>query len=120
MSGLVYPPKQCSAGYYCPSGTVQPNETVNACPPGTYTDYHNLTAAIECTVCPAGQACTSGTGGNQKPPQACAQGNRIHCNVICTSYHTVTSAIGETFFKLFLVLSYFTTRRCMKYSKLKE
>ena len=72
--GLTNPSELCSAGYFCPAGSKQPNETLNACPAGRYTDYHNITADRECTVCPIGQACTAGTGGKQKPPQACALG----------------------------------------------
>ena len=72
--GLDWPSEVCSAGHFCPAGSSQPNETTNACHAGTYTDYHNLTASRECTACPAGQACSAGTGGRQKPPQLCATG----------------------------------------------
>ena len=74
-TGLTAPSVECSAGFFCPAGSVLPNATVNACPAGTYTDYHNLTAARECKDCPKGQACVAGTGGKQKPPQECAAGN---------------------------------------------
>ena len=74
---LTAPSVMCSAGFYCPAGSRQPNETVNACPAGTYTDYHNLTADVECDPCPVGQACEAGTGGKQKPPQACAAGKKL-------------------------------------------
>jgi hypothetical protein len=72
--GLSWPTLTCNAGYYCPQGSPSPNATLNACPAGTYTDYHNLTHSRECTSCPAGQACEAGTGGRQKPPQLCARG----------------------------------------------
>lgn len=71
---LQWPSELCSSGHFCPAGTKQPNETVNACPAGSYTDYHNLTASRECSSCPIGQACSAGTGGRQKPPQLCASG----------------------------------------------
>ena len=72
--GLTWPPVKCDAGYYCPAGSSLPNETIHACPAGTYTDYHNLTHARECTQCPERQSCEAGTGGIQKPPQECAKG----------------------------------------------
>ena len=74
QDGLHWPSEVCSAGHYCPAGSIQPNATTNACPAGTYTDYHNLTASRECSSCPLGQACSAGTGGRQKPPQLCATG----------------------------------------------
>ena len=72
--GLTWPPVKCDAGYYCPAGSSLPNETIYACPAGTYTDYHNLTHVRECTDCPGRQSCEAGTGGIQKPPQECAKG----------------------------------------------
>lgn len=74
QTGLTYPPVKCAAGYYCPAGSVLPNATIHACPAGYYTDYHNLTHARECTLCPERQSCQAGTGGWQKPPQLCAKG----------------------------------------------
>lgn len=75
--GLTRPTEMCSAGHFCPAGSAQPNETFNACPAGTYTNYHNLTADTQCDNCPAGKACLKGTGGNQKPPEACAPGKKL-------------------------------------------
>ena len=76
-TGLSYPTESCSAGYYCPLGSALP--TAAPCPAGTYTDYRNLTSAVECTVCPQGQACYAGTGGFENPPKACGQGEiQIH------------------------------------------
>ena len=75
--GLTWPPVKCDAGYYCPAGSSLPNETIHACPAGTYTDYHNLTHARECTDCPGRQSCEAGTGGIQKPPQECAKGKYV-------------------------------------------
>ena len=74
LPASIQPTEMCSAGYYCPAGSSLPNEALNACPAGTYTDYHNLTADSECDKCPAGQACPSGTGGAQTPPLRCAEG----------------------------------------------
>ena len=74
LPASIQPTEMCSAGYYCPEGASLPNEALNACPAGTYTDYHNLTADSECDKCPAGQACPSGTGGAQTPPLRCAEG----------------------------------------------
>ena len=74
-AGLTWPPVKCDAGYYCPAGSSLPNETIHACPAGTYTDRHDLTHARECTSCPERQSCEAGTGGKQKPPQECAKGN---------------------------------------------
>ena len=96
QSALTWPSETCAAGYFCPAGTKQPNETQNACPAGTYTDYHNLTADRECFPCPAGQACLAGTGGRQKAPLQCATGivlilylvrnekiAALVCNLVC-------------------------------------
>ena len=74
LRAQTWPTLTCNAGYYCPQGSASPNATINACPAGTYTDYHNLTHSRECTPCPAGQACEAGTGGRQKAPQSCATG----------------------------------------------
>ena len=81
--GSIEPTEQCSAGYFCPAGSAQPNATLNACPAGTYTDYHNLTLDRECDPCPPGQACSAGTGGNQKPPQQCAAGKFLFKYTLC-------------------------------------
>lgn len=73
--GLSWPNYACSPGYYCPGGNFRPNQTEYACPPGTYTDFHNLTAVEQCSSCPETYACLLGTGGQQKPPTACARGH---------------------------------------------
>ncbi|KAJ8035012.1 hypothetical protein HOLleu_22086 [Holothuria leucospilota] len=72
---LVEPDTHCYPGYVCPQGSDSPNDTANACPAGTYTDYHNLTATFQCDTCPEQYACLLGTGGQQKPPEPCAQGH---------------------------------------------
>lgn len=71
---MTDPLERCAAGHFCPAGSILPNATLNACPAGYYTDYHNLTHARECTLCPERQSCEKGTGGIQKPPQLCAKG----------------------------------------------
>ena len=43
----------CPLGYYCPSGTLDPTP----CPPGTFGDHEGLSAASECSQCPAGYYC---------------------------------------------------------------
>ena len=73
---LTWPTVKCDAGYYCPAGSSLPNETRHACPAGTYTDYHNLTHARECTQCPESHSCEAGTGGLQKQPQPCSTGRK--------------------------------------------
>lgn len=94
-AGLTWPPVKCDAGYYCPAGSSLPNETIHACPAGTYTDRHDLTHDRECTSCPERQSCEAGTGGKQKPPQECAKGNYIYLRkpknscVIPLKYHSM-------------------------------
>jgi hypothetical protein len=73
--GLAEPNYPCAPGYYCPGGNYRSNQTDFACPPGTYNDYHNLTAVEQCSQCPETWACLIGTGGQQKPPVACAAGH---------------------------------------------
>ncbi|EDV25654.1 uncharacterized protein TRIADDRAFT_55968 [Trichoplax adhaerens] len=75
IAGLVRPTLGCYPGYYCPAGSILPNDTRYACPAGTYSNYNNLTAWQQCLPCPAGQACPKGTGGRQKPPEPCAPGH---------------------------------------------
>lgn len=95
QDGLHWPSEVCSAGHYCPAGSRQPNATSNACPAGTYTDYHNLTASRECSSCPLGQACAAGTGGRQKPPQLCATGLFDKLPLFCPkSIRIISASIG--------------------------
>lgn len=63
----------CNQGHYCPNGTIQPNQY--ACPPGTYSFSYDLTKPEECSICPAGRACSWATGFNFSEPQFCAQGH---------------------------------------------
>ena len=72
---LTQPNEQCAAGYFCPRASSKSADPMNECPPGTFTDYHNLTDSRECSICPAGEACLSGTGGVQQPRLQCAPGH---------------------------------------------
>eukprot|EP00606_Chrysophyceae_sp_TOSAG23-5_P001356 GSChrysophyteH2.ASY1.ANO1.1387.1 assembled CDS len=49
----------CNNGYYCPLKT--PSGSDIACPAGRYSNTRGLTQASECTNCPAGSYCLSGT-----------------------------------------------------------
>lgn len=49
----------CLPGYYCPAGTIYPNQY--PCPAGTYSDDITITTAAQCLTCPAGYACSAGT-----------------------------------------------------------
>ncbi len=53
-------PLPCAQGHYCPSGTPTPNKF--PCPPGTFTEYSNLTSEGECTRCPPNYYCKGGEG----------------------------------------------------------
>ncbi|XP_023933458.1 uncharacterized protein LOC106181652, partial [Lingula anatina] len=62
----------CSQGYYCPNGTITPDQY--PCKPGTYTGRTDLTSAEECDPCPPGFYCSWGTGVDISPPQNCMPG----------------------------------------------
>jgi hypothetical protein len=68
--GPALPPLACFAGYFCPLGTTRGDEF--ACPPGSYSSSTSLTAAEECTPCPAGQHCV---GGGNAPTGPCSTGH---------------------------------------------
>ena len=72
---LTAPNELCSPGHFCPEGSDKAADLANECSAGTFTDYHNLTVADECSVCQAGWACLSGTGGVSSPRLACAMGH---------------------------------------------
>ena len=74
-AGLTRADYPCSPGFYCPGGNYAPNQTAYACPPGTFNDFNNLTAIDQCVTCPPTVACLIATGGQQKPPVACATGH---------------------------------------------
>ena len=59
----------CKPGHFCPSGTPSPDKF--PCLPGTYTPESNLTAADECTLCPATMYCL---GGQPQPDALCPPG----------------------------------------------
>ncbi|KDO27716.1 hypothetical protein SPRG_22196, partial [Saprolegnia parasitica CBS 223.65] len=49
----------CGRGHYCPIGTALP--TTYPCPSGTYTALTNLTDPTQCTACPPGAYCPTGS-----------------------------------------------------------
>lgn len=59
----------CAEGYYCPLGTVTAMQF--PCPPGTFTGSTNLTAAEECTICPAGKQAGKKVPGAYRKPEKC-------------------------------------------------
>nr|XP_006821767.1 PREDICTED: uncharacterized protein LOC100369099 [Saccoglossus kowalevskii] len=72
---LIGPDYPCDPGYYCPEGSDSPNDITHGCPAGTYTNFHNLTTQYQCETCPEQVACLLATGGQQRPPEACAPGH---------------------------------------------
>ncbi|KAL0230075.1 hypothetical protein PCE1_003639 [Barthelona sp. PCE] len=72
-TGLINPDEECDEGHYCPEGT----SVIDAypCPAGTFTSRTNLTDQTECTICPAGFACSGGNGYISNPPQPCVSGH---------------------------------------------
>ncbi|XP_039940848.1 multiple epidermal growth factor-like domains protein 6 [Hirundo rustica] len=63
------------ATYVCPAGSASPRAPGNACPPGTAGNRLDLFDKSQCEPCPAGFACATGTGGQQKPPSPCPVGH---------------------------------------------
>jgi hypothetical protein len=49
----------CKAGYYCPTATSYPNQF--ACPSGTYSTSIHLYESVQCTNCPLGYYCLTGS-----------------------------------------------------------
>jgi hypothetical protein len=72
LAGLTTPSSTCSAGHYCPSGTVFSFD--NPCLAGTYSDVLFLTLPQQCFACPEGFYCPTGTGGPLNLPIACSAG----------------------------------------------
>ena len=50
-------PRPCTEGNFCPAGTSVPRP----CPEGSYSAATNLTKEDECTLCPVGFTCPSGS-----------------------------------------------------------
>jgi len=75
LRGMVsYLNYTCVPGHYCPAGSN--NVYAFPCPPGTFTDEFDAIRSEDCTTCPAGSACLSGTGGiSGLQPVACAKGH---------------------------------------------
>jgi hypothetical protein len=59
-------PSMCEIGFYCPQRTTRPDE--NPCPAGKYSDEPELTAISECSNCPAGSFCPSGSSAPRECP----------------------------------------------------
>lgn len=56
ITGLTsYKSSVCQLGYYCPAGTVNPND--HPCPAGTFSDSPTIFMITECLSCPPGFAC---------------------------------------------------------------
>ena len=51
-------PNPCTAGFFCPEGTVDCEE--NPCPAGTFNTNTNLQSATDCTECSPGNYCPGG------------------------------------------------------------
>lgn len=60
----------CKPGHYCPLGTPYPDRF--PCPPGTFSNRSNLTAAPECNICPERFYCV---GGEAAPTAVCPPGH---------------------------------------------
>ncbi len=75
MTALTQPDVLCASGHYCPEGSDKAADPDHECPAGTFTDFHNLTDPSECSMCPPGEACLSGTGGVQRSRLPCAPGH---------------------------------------------
>jgi hypothetical protein len=50
--------QSCEAGHYCPTGSA---DYLDFCPTGTYGGSQGLTTADQCTICPIGSYCPSGS-----------------------------------------------------------
>ncbi|XP_043937062.1 neurogenic locus notch homolog protein 1-like [Protopterus annectens] len=73
--GLSHPDTHCLEGYTCPPGSASAHNPDNVCPPGTFTNFNNLSDPSQCEPCPARHVCSKGTGGKWKPPLPCAVGH---------------------------------------------
>jgi hypothetical protein len=58
-AGMTLMTLPCAAGHYCPSGTIY--STSSLCPAGTFTDSTSLVSQSQCTQCPEGYSCGSGS-----------------------------------------------------------
>eukprot|EP00466_Bigelowiella_natans_P015235 jgi/Bigna1/85198/estExt_fgenesh1_pg.C_20409 len=70
--GTIIATVNCSAGYYCPSGTVYPDDY--PCPAGKRSTKLGLKRIEECEPCPQGFVCMFGTGGETNKVQNCPEG----------------------------------------------
>ena len=83
--GIVTPTTVCAMGSSCPAGTSL--ATSFPCRAGTYSDLHNATSRADYRTCAAGQACYSGTGGNQLAAVPCSAGYFCPAGTPDTSTH---------------------------------
>ncbi|XP_072885876.1 uncharacterized protein [Hemitrygon akajei] len=72
---LTRPDARCFAGFVCPIGSSNPQDPENACPPGTFSQFRNLTDKSHCEICPMRSACLEGTGGRYRPSLPCSPGH---------------------------------------------
>jgi len=104
-TGLSYPTGMCDAGYFCSSGSSNPQNarcsTDHECPRGTVTEvpcaegkFTPGSGAVACTTCNAGAYCT-GTGGQTPCPAGryCNNDRQMPC--AAGSYSLVTSLGAE-------------------------
>ncbi|KAJ6656075.1 hypothetical protein lerEdw1_004481 [Lerista edwardsae] len=75
---------KCPAGYFCPRGSNYPSP----CLPGTYNPLQGQDEPEDCSVCPAGKACTQ--AGLAKPDSECMPG--YVCPVGSSSPHAPSNA----------------------------
>jgi hypothetical protein len=63
----------CKEGYYCPAGTVNPND--HPCPAGTFSDSKLIFDVTQCERCPRGYACTEATSSRYNTMIICPVGH---------------------------------------------
>ena len=67
----------CDPGFYCPAGSLDPEE--EPCPPGTRRTTNGATAEADCEVCPAGFFCKGGSSSGDDCPAGayCVAGTAV-------------------------------------------
>ena len=97
-------PNTCLEGYYCPQGFLLISHsfiipgtiffTSNPCPAGTFGSSNNLTRVDDCSICPAGFSCASGSNLINQQPIACSVGHYCPSG---TAYATEYPCPGGTY-----------------------